>query len=62
MDLQLPATPPQDSEGKVLVLLRQCLVEAEKAYAILRAKGYGKSWMSLDEIAELVPDMQQTPR
>ena len=31
------------------------LAETERAYAILRGKGYGKPWMDLDEIASLVP-------
>jgi hypothetical protein len=32
------------------------LAEAERAHDILRTKGYGKSWMQIDEIAKLVPD------
>lgn len=38
-------------------LLRLCerLVESERAHSLLRAKGYGKAGLLLDELAALVP-------
>lgn len=33
----------------------QRLVEAEEVHEILRALGYGKSWNSIVELAQLVP-------
>lgn len=42
-------------DGIALDRICQRLVEADRAAAILRAKGYGKVFLSLDEVAALVP-------
>lgn len=43
-------------DGIALDRICERLVESDRAAAILRAKGYGQAFLSLDEVAALVPD------
>ena len=51
---------PGESERAAVARLTARLEEAERAHVILRGKGYGRSWMALDEIAQVVPERTET--
>lgn len=54
-----PATVVHERGSAVFEGIVKRLAEAERAYAILRDKGYGKPWMPLDEIANHVPEKRE---
>lgn len=51
-----PAAGFQVADNTELERICQHLSESEDAKAILRAKGHGKVFMTIDEVARTVPD------
>lgn len=53
---QRPAALFKETDSHALGRVCERLADAEDAHRILRAKGYGKSWMTLTELARLLPE------
>lgn len=51
-----PAVGFQVADNAELERICECLAECEDAKSILRAKGHGKVFMTIDEVARAVPD------
>jgi len=53
-----PAIVWNVTDSAALNLICERLAEAERAFEILRAKGYGRPGLLLHEVAALVPDIK----
>lgn len=56
---QRPALLFQETDRQALARICERLADAEDAHRILRSKGYGKSWLTLTELARLLPDAKR---